>query len=119
MIRTFLGDAAIAGATDDGVHGELVHVGEAVVVDHADFPDLGHRSAAVRIRAEVVARELRLVCVEHATERRHAALAAALLEHTLTTVEAPANERRSFIHNAGAAFPAAEASAISWASPAA
>lgn len=39
-------------------------------------------------------------------ERLHAARAAALLEHTLTTVEAPAADRRSFIHTAGTAFPA-------------
>jgi tRNA nucleotidyltransferase (CCA-adding enzyme) len=39
-------------------------------------------------------------------ERRHAARAAALLEHALKTVEAPAADRRSFIHSAGTAFPA-------------
>ena len=40
------------------------------------------------------------------TERLHAARAAALFEHTLTTVEASAADRRSLIHSAGAAFPA-------------
>jgi len=40
------------------------------------------------------------------TARRHAARAASLLEHVLTTVEAPAADRRAFIHTAGAAFPA-------------
>ena len=39
-------------------------------------------------------------------ERRHAARAAALLEHALKTVEASAADRRSFIHSAGTAFPA-------------
>ena len=38
--------------------------------------------------------------------RRHAARAAALLEHALKTVEARAADRRSFIHSAGTAFPA-------------
>ena len=41
------------------------------------------------------------------SERRHAARAAALLDHTLTTVAAPAADRRAFIHTAGMAFPAA------------
>jgi tRNA nucleotidyltransferase (CCA-adding enzyme) len=40
------------------------------------------------------------------TGRHHAARAAALLEHTLTTVEASDVDRRSHIHSAGAAFPA-------------
>jgi tRNA nucleotidyltransferase (CCA-adding enzyme) len=40
------------------------------------------------------------------SERRDAARAAALLEHALTTVEAPTAERRAFIHSAGTAFPA-------------
>jgi tRNA nucleotidyltransferase (CCA-adding enzyme) len=40
-------------------------------------------------------------------QRRHAARAAALIEHTLKTVIAPAADRRLFIHSAGAAFPAA------------
>jgi tRNA nucleotidyltransferase (CCA-adding enzyme) len=39
------------------------------------------------------------------SERRHAARAAALLERALKTVEAPAADRRSFIHTAGTAFP--------------
>jgi tRNA nucleotidyltransferase (CCA-adding enzyme) len=41
------------------------------------------------------------------SERRHAARAAALLDHTLTTAEAPATERRAFIHTTGTAFPTA------------
>jgi len=40
------------------------------------------------------------------SERRHAARAAALLDHTLTTVAAPAADRRAFINTAGMAFPA-------------
>jgi tRNA nucleotidyltransferase (CCA-adding enzyme) len=39
-------------------------------------------------------------------ERHNGARAAALLENTLKTVEAPAAERRAFIHAAGTAFPA-------------
>jgi tRNA nucleotidyltransferase (CCA-adding enzyme) len=38
--------------------------------------------------------------------RRNASRAAALHEHALATVEAPAADRRSFIHTAGNAFPA-------------
>ena len=38
--------------------------------------------------------------------RRHAARAAALLKHALATAEAPAADRRVFIHTAGTAFPA-------------
>ncbi|MBD3850146.1 MAG: CCA tRNA nucleotidyltransferase [Acidobacteria bacterium] len=41
------------------------------------------------------------------SERRHAARAAALLDHALTTAEAPATERRAFIHTTGTAFPTA------------
>ena len=40
------------------------------------------------------------------SERRNAARAAALLERALRTAEAPAAERREFIHTAGTAFPA-------------
>jgi tRNA nucleotidyltransferase (CCA-adding enzyme) len=40
------------------------------------------------------------------SERGHAARAAALLERTLRTAEAPAADRRAFIHAAGTAFPA-------------
>jgi tRNA nucleotidyltransferase (CCA-adding enzyme) len=40
------------------------------------------------------------------SERRNAARAAALLERALATVEAPAADRRAFIHTAGRAFPA-------------
>jgi tRNA nucleotidyltransferase (CCA-adding enzyme) len=39
------------------------------------------------------------------SDRRHAARAAALLEHALATAHAPAADRRAFIHNAGTAFP--------------
>jgi tRNA nucleotidyltransferase (CCA-adding enzyme) len=39
-------------------------------------------------------------------ERRRAARAAALLDQALAIVEAPAADRRSFIHSAGKAFPA-------------
>lgn len=41
------------------------------------------------------------------SDRRHAARAAIELERTLATAGAPATERRSFIHRAGTAFPAA------------
>ena len=39
-------------------------------------------------------------------DRRHGARAATLLDHALTTVDAPAADRRVFIHSAGTAFPA-------------
>lgn len=39
------------------------------------------------------------------TVRHHAARAARMLDEALTVVEAPAAERRSFIHRAGASFP--------------
>jgi tRNA nucleotidyltransferase (CCA-adding enzyme) len=41
------------------------------------------------------------------TERQHAACAAAALDHTLKTAEAPVADRRLFIHTVGTAFPAA------------
>ena len=40
------------------------------------------------------------------TDRRHAARAAILLEHALATVDAPAADRRAFIHSTGTSFPA-------------
>lgn len=39
------------------------------------------------------------------TDRRHGARAAVLLDHALATVDAPAADRRAFIHSTGASFP--------------